>query len=191
VVVEEVMVVVKMQPPGGTLRYLASGTDGRQDDVVVPVGRLHPGALQRGGAVRVGVVEEVMVLLVLLLLLLLGPGVPVRLLGRTNPAAPPETPSSTSAAAASRLQAVEQEPTGGGGAVVGRERRHGRRRRAGDARPPARGRGGGIVVGGGGLVGRPVDETVEAGLGAGARAPHHHVDFVGAVPVMGDERRVG
>lgn len=69
VVVEEVM-VVEMQPASSALRYLASGTHGRQDDVVVPVGRLHPRALQRGRGVGV-VVVEVMVLLLLLLLMVL------------------------------------------------------------------------------------------------------------------------
>lgn len=43
--------MMKVQPTT-RLRYLASGIDGGQDDVVVPVGRLHPGALQ-GGGVRV------------------------------------------------------------------------------------------------------------------------------------------
>ena len=40
--------MMKVQPTT-SLRYLASGVDGRQDDVVVPVGGLDPGTLQRGG----------------------------------------------------------------------------------------------------------------------------------------------
>ena len=68
--------------------------------------------------------------------------------------------------------------------MVGREWGHGGWGLAGDAHPPARGRGRGVVVGGGGLVGRPVDETLEAGLGGGARAPHHQTDLVGAVSAM-------
>lgn len=43
--------MMKMQPTT-SLRYLASGIDGGQDDVVVPVGCLHPGTLQCG-SVRV------------------------------------------------------------------------------------------------------------------------------------------
>lgn len=161
---------MKMQPTT-RLRYLASGVDGGQDDVVVPVGRLHPGALQGGG---VRVVQE--------------PRLPVQLLGRAALGAPRQRPHAqpmpATAAAASGLGAVDQQPAGGGGAVVGRQRRHRRRAFAGGGHvrdaPAGRWRGR-VVVGGGGLVGGPVDEALEAGLGRGPRAPDHHRDFIGAV----------
>lgn len=66
--------MMKMQPTT-RLRYLASGVDGGQDDVVVPVGRLYPGALQSGG---VRVVQE--------------PRLPVQLLGRAALGAPRQRP---------------------------------------------------------------------------------------------------
>lgn len=65
--------MMKMQPTT-SLRYLASGVDRGQDDVVVAVGRLHPGALQRG---RVGVMEE-------------PARFPVQLLGRPCVSPPPQ-----------------------------------------------------------------------------------------------------
>lgn len=97
--------MMKMQPTT-TLRYLASGVDGGQDDVVVPVGRLHPRTLQRGS---VRVVEV--------------PRLPVQLLGRP-PLGPPPQGSYPYAAAISSVRAVDQQPAGGGGTVVGWERRH-------------------------------------------------------------------
>lgn len=69
----------------------------------------------------------------------------------------------------------------GCGAVVRRERWHSRRRFAGaHLRSPSAGRRrGGVVVGGGGLVGRMVNEALEARLRWGSGAPHHHCDFIG------------
>lgn len=121
--------MMKMQPTT-TLRYLASGIDGGQDDVVVPVGSLHPGALQCGS---VWVVEE--------------SRLPVQLLGRPSQGPPPQRPYAHAAAVCS-LGAVDQQPAGGGGTVVGWERRHGWRGFAGANiwRAPAGRRRGGVVV---------------------------------------------
>lgn len=144
--------MMKMQPTT-RLRYLASRVDGGQDDVVVPVGRLHPGALQGGG---VRVVQE--------------PRLPVQLLGRAALGAPRQRPHAKPmpAAAASGLGTVDQQPAGGGCTVVGRQRRHRRRAFAGGSHvrdaPAGRWRGR-VVVGGGGLVGGSVDEALETGLG--------------------------
>lgn len=84
-----------------SLRYLASGVDWCQNDVVVPVGGLHPGTLQRGG---VRVVEE--------------PRAPVQLL-RRPPLGPPCKCSYSQTTAGSGLRAVDQQSAGG--AVVGRK----------------------------------------------------------------------
>lgn len=92
--------MMKMQPTTG-LRYLASGVDGGQDDVVVSVGRLHPGSLQRG---RVRVVQV--------------PRLPVQLLGRAPLRPPPQRPHAH-ATTVSGLGAVDQQPASGGSAVVG------------------------------------------------------------------------
>lgn len=133
--------MMKLQPTT-SLRYLASRVDGGQDDVVVPIRCFHPGALQRGS---VGVVEV--------------PRLPVQLLGRSSLRPPPERPYA--------FGAIDEQPAGGAGAVVGREGRHSGRdfAQADIRRAPAEGWGGGIVVGGGGLVGGPVDEALETGLG--------------------------
>lgn len=98
--------MMKVQPTT-TLRYLASRVDGRQDDVVVPIGCLHPGALQRGG-VRVVEVSRL----------------PVQLLGRPSLGPPRQGPHAHTSAV-SGFGAVDQQPAGSSGAVVGRERWHG------------------------------------------------------------------
>lgn len=121
--------MMKMQPTT-SLRYLASRVDGGQDDVVVPVGRLHPGALQCG-SVRVVEVSRF----------------PVQLLGRASLGPPPQGPYAY-ATAISSFGAIDQQPAGGAGTVVGWERRHGRGGFAGADvwyAPASRGRGG-IVV---------------------------------------------
>lgn len=97
--------MMKMQPTT-SLRYLASGVDGGQDDVVVPVGCLHPGTLQCG-SVRVVEVSRL----------------PIQLLGRPSLRPPPEGPHAY-AAAISSFGAIDQQPAGGSGTVVGWERRH-------------------------------------------------------------------
>lgn len=97
--------MMKMQSTT-SLRYLASRVDGGQDDVVVPVGRLHPGALQRG-SVRVVEVSRF----------------PVQLLGRPSLGPPRQGPEGY-AAAISGFGAVDQQPAGGGCAVVCGERWH-------------------------------------------------------------------
>lgn len=102
--------MMKMQSTS-TLRYLASGVDGGQDDVVVPVGCLHAGPLQRGS---VRVVEEARF--------------PVQLLGRSPMGPPPTQGPNAYASPHSSFSAVDQQPAGGGGTVVGWERRHGRGR---------------------------------------------------------------
>lgn len=75
--------MMKMQPTTTLHRYLASWIDGGQDDVVVPVGCLHPGTLQCGG-VRVVQVS----------------GFPVQLLGRPSLGPPRQCPHAEAAAAA-------------------------------------------------------------------------------------------
>lgn len=88
------------------------------------------------------------------------------------------------AAAASGLGAVDKQPAGSSSTVVSWQRWHRRRAFAGSGhvRDASAGwRRGRVIVGGGGLVGGPVDEALEAGLGRGARAPDHHSDFIGTV----------
>lgn len=77
--------------------------------------------------------------------------------------------------------------------MVGGERRHGRRGFAGaHVRSASARRGGGrVVVGGGGLVGRVVDEALEAGLGRGSGAPHHHRDFIGTASATRERVKTG
>lgn len=82
--------MMKMQPITTLHRYLASWIDGGQNDVVVPIGRLHPGTLQRGG-VRVVQVS----------------GFPVQLLGRP-PLGPPRQCPHAEAAAVAGFGAVDQ-----------------------------------------------------------------------------------
>lgn len=153
--------MMKMQSTT-SLRYLASRVDGGQDDVVFPVGRLHPGTLQ-GGSVRVEEVSRF----------------PIQLLGRPSLGPPPHGPWGY-ATAISSFGAVDQQPAGGGGTVVGWERRHSW---GGFAGPniwstPASGGWGGIIVWGGLLVGGPMDEALEMGFSWRACAPHHQDDFI-------------
>lgn len=96
--------MMKMQPTT-SLGYLASRVDGGQDDVVVPIGGLHPGALQCG-SVRVVELSRF----------------PIQLLGRPSLGPPPHGPYAT---AISSFGAIDQQPAGGGCAVVGWEGRHG------------------------------------------------------------------
>lgn len=100
--------MMKMQPTT-TLRYLASRIDGGQDDVVVPVGRLHPGTLQCG-SVRVVEVSRFS----------------IQLLSRPSLGPPRQRPYAY-AAAISSFRAIDQQPARSGGTVVGWERRNSRR----------------------------------------------------------------
>lgn len=140
--------MMKMQPTTTLHWYLASGIDGGQYDVVVPIGRLHPGALQCGG---VRVVQV--------------PGFPVKLLGRP-PLGPPRQCPHAKATAVTGFGAVDQQPARGGSTVVGRERRHSRRSFAGaHVRSTSAGRRRrGVVVRGGRLVRRMVNEALEGRL---------------------------
>lgn len=140
--------MMKMQPTTTLHRYLASWIDGGQYDVVVPIGRLHPGTLQCGG-VRVVQVS----------------GFPVQFLSRA-PLGPPRYCPHAKATAVTGFGAVDQQPASGRGTVVGREWRHSRRSFAGaHIRSTSAGRRrGGVVVRGGRLVGRMVNEALEARL---------------------------
>lgn len=77
--------------------------------------------------------------------------------------------------------------------MVGGERRHGRRSFAGaQVRSASASRGGGgVVVRGGGLVGRVVNEALEAGLRRGSGAPHHHRDFIGTASATRERVKTG
>lgn len=81
---------MKMQPTTTLHWYLASWIDGGQYDVVVPIGRLHPGTLQ-SGCVRVVQVS----------------GFPVQLFGRP-PLGPPRHCPHAKTAAVSGFGAVDQ-----------------------------------------------------------------------------------
>lgn len=156
--------MMKMQP-STSLWYLASGVYGCQDDVIVPVGRLHPGSFQCGSW---RVVQETWF--------------PIQLLCWPHMPPPREGPSAQ-ANIVSAFWAVHQQPAGRSSTVVCRERWHGWGRFAcADIWcAPSGGGWRGFIIWGRGFVGGPVDEAFKVRFGWGTSAPHHHCDFTGTV----------
>lgn len=158
---------------GGTLsQYLAPGVDGRQDDVVVPVGRFDASPAQRVRVRRVPCCPSLGVGLLAASL-----ASPAQAGRNTSTSGHPYTHTPASATLA--LGAIDQQTTG---PVVGREGRH----HWGGLVTLLAWRGRRLV--GGWLVGRPVDETLVAGLHRRSRPPYHHRYLIVAVTADSRER---